>query len=89
VLETKVVSWVSELADAPGRQCTQLIRLEPSSVASTLWSLALASDIDWEAASLAVTNGSLKVSRKIIRSFELRCNFPFLWGPGLVLNRSV
>jgi len=56
-------------------------RSKPSSAASTLWSLALVSDDDWEAASAAVTNGSLKASRKMNRSFGLLCNFPFLWGP--------
>jgi hypothetical protein len=43
--------------------------------------LALASNINWEAASVAMMNGSLKASRKMIKSVELRCNFPFLWGP--------
>ena len=56
-------------------------RSKPSSAASTLWSLALVSDDDWEAASAAVTNGSLKASRKMNRSFGLLYNFPFLWGP--------
>jgi hypothetical protein len=28
-----------------------------------------------------VTNGSLKTSRKMNKSFELLCNFPFLWSP--------
>jgi len=55
-------------------------RSKPSSAGSTLWSLALVSDDDWEAASAAVTNGSLKASRKMNRSFGLLCNFPFLWG---------
>ena len=54
---------------------------KPSSAASTLWSLALVSDDDWEAASSAVTNGSLKASRKMNRSFGLLYNFSFLWGP--------
>jgi hypothetical protein len=36
---------------------------------------------DWEAASTAGTNGSLKASRKMNGSFELFCNFPFLSGP--------
>jgi hypothetical protein len=35
---------------------------------------------DWEAASTAVMNGSLKVLRKMNKNFELLCNFPFLWG---------
>jgi hypothetical protein len=35
---------------------------------------------DWEAASTAGTNGSLKASRKMNGSFELFCNFPFLSG---------
>jgi hypothetical protein len=43
--------------------------------------LALMPDVDWEAASAAVTNGSLKVSKKMNKSFELFCNFSFLWGP--------
>jgi hypothetical protein len=33
---------------------------------------------DWEAASTAGTNGSLKASRKMNMSFELLYNFPFL-----------
>ena len=37
---------------------------KPSSAASTLWSLALVSDDDWEAASAAVTNGSLKADEQ-------------------------
>ncbi|KAF8781152.1 hypothetical protein HU200_001129 [Digitaria exilis] len=49
---------------------------KPSSAASTLWSLALASGDDWEAVWMAVTNGSLESSRKIIRSFKLLCIFP-------------
>ena len=53
---------------------------KPSSAASTLWRLALVPDDDWEAALAAVTNGSLKASRKINRSFALFCNFTFLWG---------
>ena len=53
-------------------------RSKPSSAASTLWSLALVPDDDWEAASAAVTNGSLKASRKMNRSFRLLCNFSFL-----------
>jgi hypothetical protein len=60
------------LADSPSSK--------PSSATSTLWSLALASGVDWEVALVAVTNGSLRASRKMIRSFELRCNFPFLLG---------
>ena len=56
-------------------------RSKPSSVAYTLWRLALVPDDDWEAASAAVTNGSLKASRKMNRSFELLCNFSFLGGP--------
>jgi hypothetical protein len=47
-------------------------------VASTLWRLVLVSGDDWEAASAAVTNGSLKASRKMNKSFELLYNFPFL-----------
>jgi hypothetical protein len=35
---------------------------------------------DWEAASTAATNRSLKASRKMNKSFELYCNFPFLSG---------
>jgi hypothetical protein len=35
---------------------------------------------DWEAASTAGTNESLKALRKMNRSFELLCNFPFLSG---------
>jgi hypothetical protein len=54
-------------------------RSKPSSVASTLWRWALVSSDDWEADSAAVTNGSLKASRKMNRSFILLCNFPFLW----------
>jgi hypothetical protein len=38
----------------------------------------LVPDDDWEAASTAATNGSLKASRKMNRSFELFCNFPLL-----------
>jgi hypothetical protein len=33
---------------------------------------------DWEAALTAATNGSLKASRKMNRSFELLCIFPLL-----------
>jgi hypothetical protein len=40
--------------------------------------LALASGVDWEATSVVVTSRSLKASRKMIKSFELRCNFHFL-----------
>jgi hypothetical protein len=43
--------------------------------------LAMASVVNWEVASVAVTNESLKALRKMIKSFKLRCNFPFLWGP--------
>jgi hypothetical protein len=42
--------------------------------------LALASGDDWEVASMAVTNRSLKVSRKMIKSFNFFI-FPFLRGP--------
>jgi hypothetical protein len=35
----------------------------------------------WEAVSMAATNGSLKTSRKMNRSFELLCNFLFLSDP--------
>ena len=56
-------------------------RSKLSSAAYTLWRLALVHDDDWEAASAAVTNGSLKASRKMNRSFELLCNFSFLWDP--------
>ena len=56
-------------------------RSKPSSPASTLWRLALVPDDDWEVVSAVVTNGSLKSSRKMNRSFELLCNFPFLCGP--------
>ncbi|KAF8664559.1 hypothetical protein HU200_054741 [Digitaria exilis] len=51
---------------------------KPSSAASTLWSLALASSDNWEAVWMSVTNGFVKSSRKMIRSFKLLCNFPFL-----------
>ncbi|KAF8714182.1 hypothetical protein HU200_028195 [Digitaria exilis] len=50
---------------------------KPSSAASTLWRLALASSDNWEAVWMAVTNGSVKSLRKMIRSFKLLCNFPF------------
>ncbi|KAF8676741.1 hypothetical protein HU200_046856 [Digitaria exilis] len=48
---------------------------KPSSAASTLWSLALASSDDWEAVCTVVTNRSLKSSRKMIKIFKLLCNF--------------
>ncbi|KAF8755799.1 hypothetical protein HU200_011271 [Digitaria exilis] len=48
---------------------------KPSSAASTLWRVALTSSDNWEAVWMAVTNGSVKSSRKIIRSFKLLCNF--------------
>ncbi|KAF8697328.1 hypothetical protein HU200_035921 [Digitaria exilis] len=50
---------------------------KPSSAASTLWRSALASSDSWEAVWMAVTNGSVKSSRKMIRSFKLLCNIPF------------
>jgi hypothetical protein len=50
-------------------------RSKPSSAAFTLWRLALVSSDDWEADSAAVTNGSLKASRRMNRSFILLCNF--------------
>ena len=79
-VELKDASWVRELADAPGRQCTWLIRLEvsPPLRPPPCGRLALVPDDDWEAASAAMTNESLKASRKMNRSFELLCNFPFL-----------
>jgi hypothetical protein len=43
---------------------------------------------DWEAASTAETNGSLKASRKTNRSFELLYNFPFFFRV-LYVNRPV
>jgi hypothetical protein len=43
---------------------------KPSSAASTLWSLAL----------VPRTKGSLRASRKMNKSFELICNFPFISG---------
>jgi hypothetical protein len=43
--------------------------------------LALVPDDDFKAASAAVTNGSLKASRKMNKSFELPCNLTFLWSP--------
>ncbi|KAF8692464.1 hypothetical protein HU200_039560 [Digitaria exilis] len=51
---------------------------KPSSAASTLWRLALASSDNWKAVWMAVTNGSMKSLRKMIRSSKLLCNFPFL-----------
>jgi hypothetical protein len=54
---------------------------KPSFAAFTLWSLALVPGNDWKAASVAVTNGSLRASRKMIRSFKIHCNFPFLEDP--------
>ncbi|KAG2594380.1 hypothetical protein PVAP13_5NG628100 [Panicum virgatum] len=75
VVGTRVGRCVWEavyLADSP--------KSKSSSAASTLWRLVLVPDNVWEAVSTAVTNGSLKVSRKMNRSFELLCNFPFLWG---------
>ena len=66
-------AWEAVLADSP--------RSKSSSAASTLWSLALVPDDDWDAASMAVTDGSLKASRKMNRSSELLCNFSFLCGP--------
>jgi hypothetical protein len=38
----------------------------------------VASDDDWQAALAAVTNGTLRASRKMNRSFRLLCNFLFL-----------
>jgi hypothetical protein len=52
---------------------------KPSSAAS--WSLDLVADDDWEAASTAATNGSLKASRKMNGNFELLRIFPLLSGP--------
>ncbi|KAF8755779.1 hypothetical protein HU200_011248 [Digitaria exilis] len=67
-----------ELADVPG---TVYLASAPSSksssAASTLWRLVLASSDNWEAVWMVVTNGSVKSSRKIIRSFKLLCNFRF------------
>jgi hypothetical protein len=51
---------------------------KPYSAASTSWRLALVLGDDWGVASAAVTNESLKASRKMNRSFELLCHF-FLW----------
>jgi hypothetical protein len=48
--------------------------------------LALVPGDDWKAGSTAVTNGSLKASRKMNKSFELLCNFSFLRSP--VCKRS-
>jgi hypothetical protein len=56
-------------------------RSKPSSAASTLWRSTLMPGDDWEAASAAATNGSLKTSRKMNRSFRLLCNLLFLWDP--------
>ncbi|KAF8723630.1 hypothetical protein HU200_021587 [Digitaria exilis] len=53
---------------------------KPSSAASTLWRLALAFSDDLEAVWTAVTNGSLKSSRKMIQSSKLICNFLFFLG---------
>jgi hypothetical protein len=53
-------------------------RSKPYSAASIMWSLAVASGDDWEAASAAVTNGTLRASRKMNMSFRLLCNFSFL-----------
>jgi hypothetical protein len=53
---------------------------KPTTAASTLWSLALVPGDDCEAASTAATNGSLKASRKMNKSFEVLCNFSFLSG---------
>jgi hypothetical protein len=50
---------------------------KPYYAASTLWSLALVLSDDWEAVSTAATNGSLKASRKMNRSFELLLIFLF------------
>jgi hypothetical protein len=63
-------AWEATSVDSP--------RSKSSSAASTLWSLALVPDDDWYAASMAVTDGSLKASRKMNRSCKLLCNFPFL-----------
>jgi hypothetical protein len=43
--------------------------------------LALVPGDDREAGSAAVTTESMKASRKMNKSFELLCNFPFLWSP--------
>jgi hypothetical protein len=55
-------------------------RSKPSFAASTLWRSALMPGDDWEAASAAAMNGSLKTSREMNRSFRLLCNL-FLWDP--------
>jgi hypothetical protein len=60
---------------------------KPSSAVSTLRSLTLVPSDDWEAASTAGTNGSLKASKKMNMSFELLCNFPFFWV--LFVNKPV
>jgi hypothetical protein len=44
--------------------------------------LALVPDNDRETGLVVVRNRSLKASRKMNNSFELLCNFPFLWRPG-------
>jgi hypothetical protein len=49
--------------------------------------LTLVPSDDWEAASTAGTNGSLKASKKMNMSFELLCNFPFFWV--LFVNKPV
>jgi hypothetical protein len=54
---------------------------KPFSAASTLCSLGLVPSDDWEAVSMTMTNGSLKASMKMNRSFELLCNFSFLSDP--------
>jgi hypothetical protein len=63
-------SRVLELADAPGRQRTRLIRLAVSP--------PLRPGDNWEAASTVVTNGPLKASRKMNRNSELLCDVSFL-----------
>jgi hypothetical protein len=60
---------------------------KPSSAASTLWSLALVPDDDWEAASTAATNGSLKASRKMNK--VLNFFVIFLYSRILFVNRPV
>ena len=70
VVDTRVGRCVWEavyLADSP--------KSKSSSAASILWRLVLVPDNDWEAASTAVTNGSLKASRKMKKGFGLLCNF--------------
>jgi hypothetical protein len=72
IMDTRVgrCTWEATYsADSPSSK--------PSSAASTLWSLTLVPDDDWEAASTAATNESLKASRKMNRSFELLFNFLF------------